>query len=90
MTNAPVRTRSTNTYTTTADRRGRSPYSVGQIRGQAPGCHSVKGALTCGYALFRLCPGRDLNPHARMKQRILSPPCLPIPPPGPDDYAKAF
>ena len=32
---------------------------VGQIRGQASKCHSVKGALSCGYALFRLCPGRE-------------------------------
>ena len=27
-------------------------------------------------------PGRDLNPHDRNGQRILSPSCLPIPPPG--------
>jgi hypothetical protein len=27
-------------------------------------------------------PGRDLNPHARDEHRILSPACLPIPPPG--------
>ena len=29
-----------------------------------------------------LYPGRDLNPHARDEHRILSPACLPIPPPG--------
>ena len=63
---------------------------VGQIRGQASNCHSIKGALPCRYALFRLCPGRDLNPHALEKQRILSPPCLPIPPPGQDGHAKLF
>ena len=27
-------------------------------------------------------PGRDLNPHIRNEYRILSPACLPIPPPG--------
>lgn len=37
--------------------------------------------------LCTLCPGRDLNPHALEKQRILSPPCLPIPPPGRDGCA---
>ena len=36
---------------------------VGQIRGQASNCHSAKSALTCGYAVFLVCPGRDLNPH---------------------------
>ncbi len=29
-----------------------------------------------------LYPGRDLNPHGRDGHRILSPACLPIPPPG--------
>ena len=29
-----------------------------------------------------LYPGRDLNPHGRNVHRILSPACLPIPPPG--------
>gem|GEM_PF-1956669 len=27
-------------------------------------------------------PGRDLNPHSRNGHRILSPACLPVPPPG--------
>jgi hypothetical protein len=27
-------------------------------------------------------PGRELNPHGRNGHRILSPACLPIPPPG--------
>ncbi len=27
-------------------------------------------------------PGRDLNPHASNRHWILSPTCLPIPPPG--------
>ena len=31
-----------------------------------------------------LCPGRDLNPHEPEVQGILSPLCLPIPPPGRD------
>jgi hypothetical protein len=30
----------------------------------------------------RACPGRDLNHHERNVQGILSPLCLPIPPPG--------
>ena len=73
-------------------RSGRYGYywrcgSVGQIRGQALGVPFVKGALTCGYAVILSCPGRDLNPHALEKQRILSPPCLPIPPPGQDGCA---
>ena len=29
-----------------------------------------------------LYPGRDLNPHGRNAHWILSPTCLPIPPPG--------
>lgn len=32
---------------------------------------------------FSLYPGRDLNPHDRNDHGILSPACLPIPPPGP-------
>ena len=31
---------------------------------------------------FILYPGRGLNPHDRNGHRILSPACLPIPPPG--------
>ncbi len=31
----------------------------------------------------RGCPGRDSNPHALFGQRGLSPPCLPVTPPGP-------
>ena len=30
----------------------------------------------------RTCPGRDLNPHGLIGHRILSPACLPVPPPG--------
>ena len=33
-------------------------------------------------SISALYPGRDLNPHARDEHRILSPACLPIPPPG--------
>ncbi len=29
-----------------------------------------------------LYPGRDLNPHGLYGHRILSPACLPVPPPG--------
>lgn len=32
-----------------------------------------------------MCRGRELNPHAR-KQGILSPSCLPIPPPRHGDF----
>ena len=35
-----------------------------------------------------LYPGRDLNPHGRNGHRILSPACLPIPPPGQDGIKK--
>ena len=34
------------------------------------------------YTLLVLYPGRDLNPHDRNGHRILSPACLPVPPPG--------
>ena len=31
----------------------------------------------------RMCPGWGLNPHSRLSgNRILSPACLPVPPPG--------
>jgi hypothetical protein len=33
-------------------------------------------------------PGRDLNPHVRDEHRILSPACLPIPPPGRESLEK--
>ena len=39
-------------------------------------------------SISALYPGRDLNPHARDEHRILSPACLPIPPPGRDCQEK--
>jgi len=33
-------------------------------------------------SISALYPGRDLNPHNRNGHRILSPACLPVPPPG--------
>ena len=36
----------------------------------------------CYYLVSALYPGRDLNPHDRNGHRILSPACLPVPPPG--------
>ena len=36
------------------------------------------------------CPGRDLNPHEHMVQGILSPLCLPIPPPGRSEAPSGF
>ena len=32
--------------------------------------------------VFTLYPGRESNPHGRNDHRILSPACLPVPPPG--------
>ena len=36
----------------------------------------------CKYLIYSQYPGRDLNPHNRNGHRILSPACLPVPPPG--------
>ena len=41
-------------------------------------------------SISALYPGRDLNPHARDEHRILSPACLPIPPPGHFGILKTF
>src|SRR5690625_2350550 len=39
--------------------------------------------LISTYCLNQKCPERDLNSHGCNGHRILSPACLPIPPPGP-------
>jgi hypothetical protein len=38
------------------------------------------------FRLLGMYPGRDLNPHIFKGYRILSPACLPIPPPGPINF----
>jgi hypothetical protein len=38
--------------------------------------------LCLNWLILAVYPGRDLNPHIRNEYRILSPACLPIPPPG--------
>ena len=39
-------------------------------------------------SLLTLYPGSDLNRYVRNEHRILSPACLPIPPPGQSRYSK--
>ncbi len=41
--------------------------------------YAVNACLSLVSALY---PGRESNPHACLEHRILSPACLPIPPPG--------
>jgi hypothetical protein len=48
-----------------------------------------KSPLETGGLVLKLYPGRELNPHGRNGHRILSPACLPIPPPGQDRDRKS-
>ena len=45
-------------------------------------CDQLRFSHSLFTLTLKLYPGRDLNPHGLNGHRILSPACLPIPPPG--------